>query len=58
MTGSGPLASITVFFRAAEGPGLLLLVVIFIAAGSFQKRKISAKTQTYTHTSHFPDRTA
>jgi len=37
MAASGPLLSFPVFFRAAEALGLLLLVIVFIAAGSFRK---------------------
>jgi hypothetical protein len=58
MAGSGSLESIPVFFRAAEGLGLLFLVLVFIAAGSFRKQKVSAKTHTYTPTSRIPDRIA
>ena len=39
MAGYAPLESMPVFLRAAEGLGLLLLVIIFIAAGSLMNRK-------------------
>jgi len=58
IAGSGSLESIPVFFRAAEALGLLLLVVFFMAAGSFRKQKVSAKTRTYTHTSRIRNRIA
>ena len=46
MEGSGPLESLPLFLRAAEGLGLLFLVIVFLAAGSclilkgsFRKRR-------------------
>jgi hypothetical protein len=39
MAGSAPFESLTVFFRAAEGVGLILLVIVFVTAGSLMNRK-------------------
>lgn len=43
MAGSGPLESLPVFLRAAEGLGLLLLAIVFLAAGSCMKRQVSRR---------------
>jgi hypothetical protein len=40
MAGSAPFESLPVFLRAAEGVGVLLLVIVFIAAGSLMNRKV------------------
>ncbi len=45
MAGSGPLESLPVFFRAVEGLGLLILAVIFLAAGSSVTRVKPVKAQ-------------
>jgi hypothetical protein len=58
MAGSGLLESLSVFLRAAEGLGLLLLVIVFFAAGSCMKRQVSRRAQKYTRVSRVPGRTA
>jgi hypothetical protein len=40
MVKTGTPGSLPVFFRAAEGVGVLLLVIVFIATGSLMNRKV------------------
>ena len=39
MAGSAPPDSLPVILRAAEGVGVLMLAIVFIAAGSLMNRK-------------------
>jgi hypothetical protein len=57
MAGSGPLEPVTVILRAVEGVGLLVLGVVFIAAGSVMKRKASPTAHTKNHASRTHHRT-
>ena len=51
MTGTGPLESMTVILRAVEGLGLLVLGVVFVAAGSVMQWKASRTVHAKNHLS-------
>ncbi|MDD1682732.1 MAG: hypothetical protein LUO98_02750 [Methanoregula sp.] len=57
MAGSSPPESLQVFLRAAEGLGLLLLVLVFFAAGSCRERLVSRRERYDPRVSRSPGRT-